>query len=129
MREHTKDDSQTEKISLRHEAYNTVYAEAYGLIFKLAYHLEKRENPRLEIFLNDDEAKANEWKVYGTLLDDSDERFAEVRFFALGEEREFKICSLRFRITFVKFHSESYIYPNGSKELLPVYEFLVKSAS
>lgn len=128
MSEHMEVDSQTEKISLRHEAYNTVYAEAYGLIFKLAYHLEKKENPRLEIFLNDDEAKAKDSKVYGTLLDDSDERFAEVRFGAFGEEREFQICSLSFRITFVKFHSESYIYPNGSNELLPVYEFLVKSA-
>ncbi|MGO4450136.1 hypothetical protein AB4Y96_14525 [Phyllobacterium sp. TAF24] len=112
-----KVDSQTKKISIMRGPYNAFYAEAFDLIIKLSYHLEKRENPRLEIFLNDDEAKAKDWKVYGTLLDDSDERFADVSFCALGEEREFQICSLRFRITFVKFHSESFIYSSGSKEL------------
>lgn len=122
-----KVDSQSKKISVMSGPYNAFYAEAFGLIFKLPYHLEKREKPSLEIFLNDDEAKAKEWEVYGTLLDDSDDRFANVRFSASGEERQFQICSSIFRIRFDKVCEDYFVYPNGSKELKPVYEFLVKS--
>ncbi|MNN78385.1 hypothetical protein D3C81_1949380 [compost metagenome] len=95
------------------------------MIFKLAYHFEKREHPRLEVFLNDDDAKEKEWSTYGTLLDEDDERFASVRFDALGEEREIQISASRFQIRFDKFYSDYLTYPNGSKELMPVYDFLV----
>jgi len=104
--------------------YNAYHAEAFGLVFKLSYYFENRENPHLEIFLDDDEAKAKEWDIYGALPDDSG-RFAHVAFDALGEERSFQVCASRFRIRFDKLDSDDFTYPNGSKERMPVYEFLV----
>lgn len=104
------------KISLMHRPYNAYYAEAFGLIFKLAYHLETKEHPWLDIFLNDDEAKQKEWKVYGTLLDEDDERYAIARFDALGEEWSFQICTSGFWMGFDKFYTDFFTYPDGSTE-------------
>ncbi len=115
-----------QKISIMQVPYNPYHAEAFGLVFKLSYAFWKRQNPRLEIFLNDDEAKEREWEIYGTLLDDTDDRFADVSFGSIGEEREFEICSSRYRIMFDNCFSDTFIFPNGSTELMPVYQFLVK---
>lgn len=122
-----KIDKRSMKISIMRGPYNAYHAEAFGLVFKLSYVFEGVEGPRLEVFLDDDEAKEKEWNIYGALLDDSDERFAEMRFNAIGEESEFQIRSSRFRIAFGGLHHEQFIYPDGSKELMPVYDFLVKS--
>ncbi|WP_454689125.1 hypothetical protein [Achromobacter aloeverae] len=115
------------RISIMRGPHNAYHADAFGLVFKLSYTFEKEENPRLEIFLNDDEAQYKEWDLYGTLLDETDDRFAEVQFGGLGEEREFSVRASRFRITFEKLHSDDFIFPNGAKEPMPVYEFLVES--
>lgn len=121
--------SSSRKTQFRRKLQNPTcsgsHAEAFGLIFKLSYAFGKRENPRLEIFLNDDEARENGWEIYGTLLDETDDRFADVRFNSIGEEREFQICSSRFRIQFKHCYRDSYLFPNDSKELMPVYDFLV----
>ncbi|MDZ5453626.1 hypothetical protein [Labrys sp. ZIDIC5] len=68
------------RISIIHEAYNPYYVELFDLVFKLSYTFEDIEKPRLEIFLNDSEAKDKEWKIYGSTLDNSDDKFANVRF-------------------------------------------------
>ncbi len=122
-------DRSIEKISIMRGPHNAYHTEAFGLVFKLSYTFKKRENPSLEIFLNDDEAKEREWETYGTVLDDADDRFASVRFDAIGEKREFQICSSKFRISFEKLYDDVFVFPNGSKEPMPVYEFLVSRAS
>ena len=114
-----------QKISIMQVPYNPI-------TLKLSPHIQtvlriwERQNPRLEIFLDDDEARESEWEIYGTLLDAADDRFADVRFASIGDEREFQICSSRFRIMFDNCYSDTFIFPNGSTELMPVYQFLVK---
>lgn len=120
-------DAAAKRICLRQEAYNTCHVALFGLIFKLSYASVDNEKPRLEIFLDDDEAKSREWKIYGTMLDDSDDRFARVDFEIIGEEKQFIVCSSRYRIVFDNFYREIHNYPGGSKERRYVYEFLVKA--
>ncbi len=120
------DDTAT-KISLVQEAFNPYHAAFSDLIIKLSYAFQDREKPHLEIFLNDDEAQSKEWAIYGTLLDETDDRFAKVRFGLIGEEQEFTIRSSRYRIQFDNFYREMHTDQNGAMERRYVYEFLVKA--
>lgn len=110
-----KADTTFKTISITHAPFNPYYAESFGLIFKISYHLERADNPRLEIFRDDAEARQKEWHIYGTLLDGEDRRFAAVSFSAAGEERDFQILSSHYRVVFDGFSSEAE----------PVYTFRV----
>ncbi len=120
-----KSDYSVQKIILMRGPFNAFHAEAFGLIFKLSYHFEKSEHPRLEIFLNDDEAKKKEWSIYGALIDDEDERFASVHFSKIEEKKDIRVLSSEFRVIFNKYYRDYFTYHNGAKEPMLVYEFTV----
>jgi hypothetical protein len=111
-----------------HAPYNPYHAEAFGLIFKLSYALQGRLKPRVEIFLEDEEARAKEWRIYGTLLEPDDPRYAEVSFSAIGEEADFTLGAAGFRMRFEALHEEIETFANGATETMPVYSFAVTPA-
>jgi hypothetical protein len=116
------------RISVMHAPYNPYHAEAFGLVFKLSYALQGRNKPRVEIFLDDEEARAKEWRIYGTLLEPEDPRYAEVSFSAIGEEADFQLGASGFRMRFEALHEEIETFANGATEAMPVYSFSVMLA-
>jgi hypothetical protein len=116
------------RFSIMHAPYNPYHAEAFGLVFKLSYALQGRHEPRVEIFLDDEEARAKEWRIYGTLLEPDDPRYAEVSFSAIGEEAVFQFGAAGFRMRFEALHEEVETFANGAMEAMPVYSFSVTPA-
>jgi hypothetical protein len=113
------------RFSIMHAPYNPYHAEAFGLIFKLSYALQGLLKPRVEIFLDDEEARAREWRIYGTLLEPDDPRYAEVSFAAIGEDADFRFGASGFRMRFEALHEEIETFADGVEEAMPVYSFSV----
>jgi hypothetical protein len=127
-RRHREGQKDVARFSIMHAPYNPYHAEAFGLVFKLSYALQGRLKPRIEIFLDDEEARAKEWRIYGTLLEPDDPRYAEVSFSAIGEEADFKLGAAGFQMRFEALNEEIETFADSATEAMPVYSFSVTPA-
>lgn len=112
------------KIKIVKVSLNTDRAHANGLVYKLAYYFPKPKEPTLEVFLDNDLTRSEDWAIYGVRNKRSD-LFCSVGFSGIGEDRIFELGT-RFRIRFVGLTKEEVVYAKTGKCLEPAYHFDVE---
>ena len=91
-------------INITNESLNTDRAYAFGLVIKLEYIFPKKTQPHLQIFLDNEEAKAGEWGIYGVHPDveDGPSKVVVVKFTIDGEKKEFQLGDVAYSIQFME---------------------------
>ncbi|MEB2843421.1 hypothetical protein GAO09_00430 [Rhizobiales bacterium RZME27] len=112
-------------MNLTHISLNTEWAEAFGFVIKLEYGFPDIEQPELEIFRDSEEARANDWRIYG-VPSKAETDFAEhVKFSEPGTVRYVPLGISVLRIEFVRCYHSIYDYPRGGPTVVPRYDFIV----
>jgi hypothetical protein len=115
------------RIRIRHQAINTDRAYCNGLIFKLTYTFPKKDHPHLEIFSDTDQAKAEEWDIYGAKQ--NGDSVLIVEFSKPGESKKFELAGETYQIEFKEITEEEVNYPRAGRTLEPVYHFVLKTSA
>jgi hypothetical protein len=106
---------------------NTDRAHVYGLGFKLQYYFPKRDQPHLQIFLNNERARSEKWEIYGLpplseLWHQSQDTFRILEFEKLGQVKRFKLGRV-FQIEFTGISEKEVDYRRIGKMVEPAYHF------
>lgn len=110
------------QIKIVRESMNTDRDHALGLVFKLRYVFEIGR-PRLEIFLNNEVTRSQDWAIYGARHDRPD-LFRHLEFEGLRETRHFEL-GRSFQVEFTQMSLEEIDYRRSGKTLEPAYHFRV----
>ncbi len=112
---------------------NTNRARAYGLVFKLKYTFPTREQPRLEVFLDNEITRLQDWEIYG--VGGLSEPFCEppdfsryLEFEETGQIKHFELGQT-YQIEFTGMSEEEVNYRRTGKKLEPAYHFHVVALS
>jgi len=113
------------------QAMNTDRAYGFGLIIKLTYVFPNKDQPHLEIFLDNDQTRSEEWDIYGAKCEyDEDGNVSDflriIKFAGLNESKVFELNS-KFRIQFIDLTEEEIDYARGGITMEPVYHFEIEA--
>lgn len=112
-------------INLTHVAMNAEWAEAFGFVIKLEYYFPDIEQPELEIFRNNEEARANDWRIYGVNSNAESDFTKRVQFSERGTVRYVPLGISVLRVEFVRCYHSIYDYRRGGPTVVPSYDFIV----
>ncbi len=104
---------------------NTEWAEAFGFVIKLKYYFRDIEQPELEIFRDNEEARADDWRIYGVPSKAETDIAEHVQFSEPGTVRYVPLGISVLRIEFVRCYHSIYDYRRGGPTVVPSYDFIV----
>ncbi len=119
----------SKQIKLIRMAMNTDRARAYGLVFKLKYFFPNRHKPQLQIFLDNEITRSEDWEIYGVggLSEpwrEPQNFYRYLEFEKLGQTKNFEL-GRNFQIKFTDISDEEVDYRRTGKAIEPAYHFQV----